>query len=415
MHMKEETNMTSSNNTSSNSRPKQAVILAGGMGVRLKPLTDSVPKPMVKINQKPFLEYLITHLREQGFKKILLLLGYLPEVVQNYFGDGSSFGVEIQYSVSEVDNETGKRLKLAENFLEENFLLLYSDNYWPISFQKMWELFVSKDVLAQITVYSNKDNYSKNNVYVTTDGIVAKYDKSRSSAQLNGVEIGFAFVKKEVLSMLPDKNVNFEGYIFPILIEQKKLAAFVTDHRYYSVGSHERLKTTELFLQRQPAVILDRDGVLNKKAPKAEYIKSWSDFMWLPGAIESIGLLRATNHKIIIVTNQAGIARGMMTESDLFDIHEKMKLELLNNNASIDAIYYCPHGWDEGCICRKPKPGMLYQAQRDFHLDLTRTYFIGDDIRDQEAGDAAGCKTILTEPNSSLLQIVKEKIIQEAY
>ena len=80
-------------------------------------------------------------------------------------------------------------------------------------------------------------------------------------------------------------------------------------------------------------------------------------------------------------------------------------------DASLDAIYYCPHGWDDGCDCRKPKPGMLFQAQRDFHLDLTRTYFIGDDIRDQQAGHAAGCITFLVTSEMTLLRFVKEKLL----
>src|SRR6187551_3927857 len=99
-------------------RPRQAVILAGGRGSRLRPLTDTRPKPMVEILGKPFLAYQIEQLREQGFEKILLLLGYLPQVVQDYFGDGSRFGVTVEYSVSAVDDETARRLSLAEALID---------------------------------------------------------------------------------------------------------------------------------------------------------------------------------------------------------------------------------------------------------------------------------------------------------
>ena len=119
-------------------RPTQAVILAGGRGTRLKPLTDTRPKPMVEIHGKPFLAYQIEQLRDQGFKKILLLLGYLPQVVQDYCGDGSRWGIKIEYSISAVEDETARRLKLAEFLLDPYFLLLYCDNYWPMQIDKMW-------------------------------------------------------------------------------------------------------------------------------------------------------------------------------------------------------------------------------------------------------------------------------------
>ena len=104
-------------------RPTQAVILAGGRGTRLKPLTDTRPKPMVEIHGKPFLAYQIEQLRDQGFEKVLLLLGYLPQVVQDYFGDGSRWGIKIEYSISAVDDETARRLKLAESLLGSLFPL----------------------------------------------------------------------------------------------------------------------------------------------------------------------------------------------------------------------------------------------------------------------------------------------------
>jgi len=207
---------------------------------------------------------------------------------------------------------------------------------------------------------------------------------------------------------LPAENVSFEETLYPRLASEGKLAAFVTDHRYYSVGSIQRLPLTESFLARHPTIILDRDGVLNQKPARANYVRSWQEFIWVPGAKEALLLLRKAGVRVLVVSNQAGVARGAMTEADLLEIHRNMVREAARFGGSIEAIYYCPHGWDDGCECRKPRPGMLFQAQRDFNLDLSRTLFIGDDERDAQAADAAGCPSLLVSEEKTLLQAVQE-------
>ena len=372
-------------------RPTQAVILAGGRGTRLRPLTLTRPKPMVQIQGKPFLEYQIEQLRQQGFKRVLLLLGYLPEVVRDYFGNGRRWGIKIEYSVSDVDDETGRRLKLAEPFLDSYFLLLYCDNYWPMAMNKMWQRYTAAGAPAMITVYSNKDGYTRNSVRVEADGFVSIYDKTCSHPDLNGVEISYAILDREIIHRLGDDNVLFETTAYPSLAQCRQLSAFVSDHRYVSVGAHHRLPLTEDFFRRRKTVIVDRDGVLNRKPPRAQYVRSWNEFEWLPGALHALQLLHASGYRIVVVSNQAGIARGAMTETDLAAVHRTMSEEVAEAGGRIEAIYYCPHDWDAGCECRKPSPGMLFQAQRDLNLDLSRTFFVGDDERDAAAADKAGC------------------------
>lgn len=391
-------------------RPTQAVILAGGRGTRLRPLTETRPKPMVEIHGKPFMEYLVEMLRDQGFERILMLLGYLPEVIQYYFGDGSRWGVKISYSVTAVDNETGRRVKLAEPHLDACFLLMYCDNYWPMQMDRMWKRFVRANVPAMITVYSNKDGYTRDSVRVDQDGYVLVYDKNGTHHGLQGVEISYALLTKSILGLLPEDNILLELSLYPRLAERRQLLAYVTDHRYYSVGSHRRLPLTEAFLARRPAVILDRDGVLNKKPPKAHYVRAWHEFEWLPGAKEALHLLAEAGYRVIVVSNQAGIARGAMTEADLTHIHERMNAEVAKAGGHIDAVYFCPHDWDGGCECRKPKPGMLFQAQRDFDLDLSRTFFIGDDERDAQAAEAAGCLSVLVSDQLPLLDVTRKLV-----
>lgn len=390
--------------------PTQAVILAGGRGTRLRPLTDTLPKPMVRFHGRPFLEYLLDLLRGQGIERVLLLLGYKAEAVRDYFGDGRRLGLAIDYSVSPVEDETGQRLRLAKPKLDPTFLLLYCDNYWPMPLAKMWAQFSAAAASAMVTVYANRDHFTRNNVRVGDDGRVLSYDKTRTRADLNGVEIGFALLARTVLEHLPAGNVSFEGTVYPTLIERGLLHAFVTEHRYYSVGSHGRLPLTEAFLAPQKAVILDRDGVLNKKPPRASYVRTWEEFEWLPGAIEGLRALKQAGYKTILATNQAGVARGAMSEGDLRHLHERMQAVLRDAGAGLDAIYYCPHGWDEGCFCRKPRPGLLFQAQREHHLDLTKTVFIGDDERDLEAGAAAGCPTFLVSLGRSLPECISQHV-----
>ncbi|MBI4354250.1 MAG: HAD-IIIA family hydrolase [Candidatus Omnitrophica bacterium] len=389
-------------------RPRQAVILAGGRGSRLRPLTDTTPKPMIEFHGQPFLGYLLELLREQGFERVLLLLGYRPDVIQSYCEDGRRWGLAIDYAVSAVGDDTGRRLKLAASRVEPRFLFMYCDNYWPMSFEVMWTRYRSLNVPAMLTVYRNAEGYSRDNVRVDEQGFIAVYDKERRAPSLRGVDIGFGIFQHEVLDDIPDENVCFERVIYPRLIASRHLAAFVTDHRYYSVSSHERLPLTQRFLARSPTVILDRDGVLNVKPPRAEYVRSWNDWQWLPGALEALRRLRETGYRVIVVSNQAGIARGAMTEADLTAVHERLKAEVEAAGGRIDAIYYCPHGWDEGCECRKPKPGMLVAAQREFHLDLSRTPFIGDDERDGQAADAAGCPWRRVSLQRPLLDVVHD-------
>ena len=384
-------------------RPTQAVIFAGGRGTRLRPITDRVPKPMIPFYGKPFLEYLIELLRQQGFQRIILLLGYLPDAIRDYFGDGSKWGVEIGYSVSPEADDTGRRIKLAASRIDPTFLLVYCDNYWPMRIAEMLHVFRRADVPGLITVYENSDAYSRDNVRIDSNGLVSLYDKSRTAPGLGGVDIGFMIMKREILDLLPDENVSFEAVVLPQLVVARQLCAYVTAHRYYSVGTHERLPLTEEFLARRPAVILDRDGVLNRRPPRGEYVRSWREWEWLPGSLEALRLFKERGFRVVIVSNQAGVARGVMSEDDVADIHSRMIAEVADAGGEIEKVYYCPHGWDDGCACRKPKPGMLFNAQRDYSLDLSRTYFIGDDERDGQAADAAGCPWLAVSDKVSLL------------
>jgi D-glycero-D-manno-heptose 1,7-bisphosphate phosphatase len=141
------------------------------------------------------------------------------------------------------------------------------------------------------------------------------------------------------------------------------------------------------------AVFLDRDGVINVKAPEGQYITRSEDFHFLPQASEGIALLNQARFLVIVVSNQRGIAKARMTISDLEQIHRRMLDQLALRGASVCAIYYCPHDLDASCACRKPAPGMLLQAALDHQIDLQNSWMVGDSDIDMLAGKNAGCRT----------------------
>ena len=137
------------------------------------------------------------------------------------------------------------------------------------------------------------------------------------------------------------------------------------------------------------AVFIDRDGTIAKDVP---YCSRPEDFELLPGAAEGIKLLNEHGFKVVVITNQSGIARGYFTEEMLARIHGKMQKELAKHGAHVDAIYYCPHHPDDNCECRKPKPKMVLQAALHLDIDLSQSYVIGDTEMDVELARQAGCK-----------------------
>jgi histidinol-phosphate phosphatase family protein len=155
------------------------------------------------------------------------------------------------------------------------------------------------------------------------------------------------------------------------------------------------------------AVFLDRDGVINVFPGPGEFVRSWDAFKFMPSVAEQLRRLRAEGFLLILITNQSGVGRGLMTLGDLTGIHGRMQTEL--GVDALDAIYYCSHHPDDGCACRKPSPDMIQRACAEHDVDAARSFVVGDSGRDIEMGRAAGCTTILCRENLPVRETMKEQ------
>ena len=228
----------------------QAVILAGGLGTRLWPLTKTVPKPMVPVAGVPYLEHQVRLLQNQHITDLVILNGVLGEQIEEHFGDGTRFAVSIRYSREPQLLGTGGALREASPLLADTFVLIYGDSYLPIEYRAVLDRLVDRRVLGVMVVYDNRlgDTSVKSNVDVGPDGLAMIYEKdSRNS--LAYVEAGVLAFRKSCLDLIPKSGAtSLENEIFPLLIKQRQLATYVTAQRFYDIGTPERLKAIEHFL-----------------------------------------------------------------------------------------------------------------------------------------------------------------------
>jgi len=222
----------------------QAVILAGGLGTRLRPLTEVVPKPMVRVRGRPFLEYMVEYLAAQGFRDVLILVGYRGHCVRDHFGDGRAFGVSIQYAWEQTPLGTGGALRAAMRQLEDTFLLLYGDSYLPIDYRTLANEFRRSGLPAMVVAYDNRaiDTGVQNNIALDGIGRVTCYRKGFCSSDLQYVEAGVLCLTRDVISAIPAGTVvSLEQEIFPSLIGQRRLGCTVTTQRFFDIGTPARL------------------------------------------------------------------------------------------------------------------------------------------------------------------------------
>lgn len=373
--------------------PRQAVILAGGRGVRLRPITDHLPKPMIDVAGTPFLGHLIRSLERKGVQRVLILTGYKKEIVHNYFIDNPDYNIEITFSEGEEEWDTGKRLSYAAHLLDEYFFLLYGDNYTPINYQDLWNYFFQKECDLQIVA---REKVKGNLVVDITTNKVLAYDKLRQDPEARYVDLGFMTCRRDaVLSILESEPNPSFNIVIEKLATEGRLLIYKTPHPYLSISDIERLNITREYFSTKKIILVDRDGTLNSKPLNARYVTTVDELEILEDAKHGVRNLAEHGYSFVVITNQAGVATGDVTSEALNKIHEKLAASFAELGVPLLGIYTCTDHWsDQKSLRRKPAPGMFIEASNDHRFLLETTYYVGDDPRDMEAARNAGCSGI---------------------
>lgn len=373
----------------------QAVILCGGRGERLRPLTDNLPKPMVEVNGRPFLHFLLDQLAENGIKRFVLLTGYLGEKIVEYFGDGSFWGWSITYSHGPVEWLTTRRIYSARYQIDEKFLLLYSDNFALLRLKELNKINVDSQSAMTLSVVEKLPG----NIQMGIDSSVARYDSSRAYGNADFVEIGYSLVvKSKIITYLEAHKSESFSSVIQALTDEKQVSAFVVKTGYMSISDSLRLVKTEAYLKNNKILLLDRDGTLNIKPQRGEYVNSVDEFKWIESSQEALKILGQYGFCFIIISNQAGIATGATRREDLNEINEYIRAEFLKLGLRLLEIYVCTDHWNSESEFRKPNPGMFYAAANDHNFRLDHSVYVGDDMRDALAAENAGCECVLISP-----------------
>lgn len=401
--------------------------MAGGRGTRISELFPNIPKPLIPIEGIPVLEREICSLASQGFTDIILTVSYLHEKIEEHFGDGSKWGVHIEYFVE--DNPLGNAGALFKMNLKEDFLLLNADAVFDVDFNRMVAFHKAHGGLVTLFTHPNSHPYDSGLILANEQGQVEQWlakEDDRPRYYKNRVNAGLHVISPKVLEAVDGSRVGQKdenGKTIKIDLDRQLLKPLAGTGKMYCYDSPEYVKdmgTPERYhavvedykkgivqaknlKNKQKAIFLDRDGTINKYVG---FLRNIDDFELIDGVAQAIKKINASGYLAIVVTNQPVIARGEVTVPQLQEIHNKMETLLGLEGAYLDAIYYCPHHPHKGyagevpelkidCDCRKPKPGMLLKAAKDFNIDLNQSYMVGDGENDVKAGITAGCRSVL--------------------
>jgi len=413
----------------------KVVIIAGGQGTRIASVNAEVPKAMIPIDGKPIIERQVELAKSHGYTDFLFIIGHLGNVISEQFGDGSKWGVNIEYYQEAQPLGTAGALGYLKDKLTEDFFVFYGDTVMDIDMDNMLHYHREHEADATLFVHPNDHPYDSDIVSIDAEHRVTAFHikphpqgfVSRNIVNaslfifspkiLQEIEVGKkSHIEKNVLPRCLEKGMRLFGYLSAEYIKDMG-----TPDRYYAVTDDVRSGKVHRLNRRnpRPAVFLDRDGTINKEV---HFLNDPAQMELIEGAAEAIKLINEKGYLAIVVTNQPVIARGEATWEQLVEINAKMETLLGAEHAYLNDIYVCPHHPDKGfegerpeykvdCDCRKPKPGMLLQAAKDWNIDMAHSIMIGDSDRDYKAGVNAGVmKSIKMETNkaNALLEAIKE-------
>lgn len=375
---------------------QEAIVLAGGYGTRLRHILPDVPKPMAAVCGRPFLRYLLDHLQVQGVERVILAVGYLQEVIRDFFGS-TYRGMQLVYSPENTPLGTGGAIRQALRLCrEERVVVLNGDTYFDVKLSDLEQASQSNPdsvILAAKRMYQ----FSRYGALELEGTRVTAFREKSSCAEglING---GVYLLCRTALENVQKMRFSMETDILEPLAEAGQVLAVEQYGYFIDIGIPEDYaaaqETMKTLASVNKAAFFDRDGTINVEK---NYLYRCEDMQFISGMPEFIRKWNDWGYKVIVVTNQAGIARGMYTEEDMHRLHCYMNEHLSVYGAHIDAFYFCPHHPDFTgyCHCRKPEPGMLEAAIRDFDLDPAKCILFGDQPWDVAAGEQCGVRGIL--------------------
>ena len=397
---------------------QQAVIIAGGKGARLGTHAATHPKALVEIAGRPLVEHQIIVAQRYGVRRFLFLTGHLGDVLADHLGNGERFGVAITYQREENPLGTAGALKDAEYLLDEEFFAFYGDIVFDLDLNRLVDFHREREALATLVVHPNDHPQDSDVVEVNDDGrITAFHSKQRPLGAIlpNLVNAGIYLLSRQSLSSIA-KGVfaDFGLDVFPRMLSAGAiLMAYNTPEYAKDAGTADRLvavgndiksgKVARRNLSHpQMAVFLDRDGVvIEERGDRITFDK----VQLLPGVAPALARLDHSDFLALVVTNQPGVAKGFLTESDVAMVHNQIDTMLGEQHCYVHGYFVCPHHPERGfpgeraelkiaCDCRKPLPGLLLSAAGRFHVDLGASFMVGDRTVDLAAGHSAGVCTM---------------------
>ena len=377
------------------------VILAGGKGSRIKEFLGNKPKPMIKFNNIHFLQYLVNSLSKFSFNKIYILAGFKHKVIFNQFHNKMFNLTKIKCLKEKKLMGTGGALLNLKKEKVNDFILVNGDTIFDVNINNLIKSCGGKKIgsVALAPNKKNTNNYKLNSLSVKNNKLV--YQKK--GKLMNG---GVYFFKKKILKMIPKKNFSLENDFLPNLINKKLLIGKVYKDFFLDIGTPKYLKISEKKLKnyfKKPAAFLDRDGVINHDFG---YVHKKKDFKFKKGVIEGLKYLSKKNYLIFIVTNQAGIAKGIFKEEDFLKLQFYVSKKLFKHNVLINDVQYCPYHpkgnvtkFRKKTNLRKPGNQMIKNIFNKFIIDKKKSFMIGDKISDKKCANKSNIKFYYNEKN----------------